>query len=92
MLARAAYQNAKTVLLDQILNSLDAKVRKRVLKHLILDYWRNTTRIMVAATIDQELFERADQVIVMKQGQIKDTFKRMHSIIIHFVTFFLMKK
>lgn len=76
MLARAAYQNAKTVLLDQILNSLDAKVRKRVLKNLILDYWNDTTRIMVAATIDQELFERADQVIVMKQGRINNAFQK----------------
>ncbi|MEK3832940.1 MULTISPECIES: ATP-binding cassette domain-containing protein [unclassified Paenibacillus] len=76
LLARAAYQNAKTVLLDQILNSLDAKVRKRVLKNLILDYWNDTTRIMVAATIDQELFERADQVIVMKQGRINNAFQK----------------
>lgn len=75
LLARAAYQGAQVVLLDQILNSLDAKVRKRVLRNLILDFWKDTTRIMVAATIDQELFEQADQVIVMREGRIQHSFQ-----------------
>lgn len=76
LLARAAYQNPQIVLLDQILNSLDAKVRRRVLRHLILESWRDTTRIMVAASLDQELFEEADQVIVMNQGRVQYSFQK----------------
>lgn len=49
-----------------------------MLKQLILEYWKDSTRIMVAATLDYELFEQADQVIVMNRGRIQNTFQKNH--------------
>lgn len=89
-LARAVYQQADVVLLDDPISALDADVRKKVFKHVFQGVLKDKTRILVTHAID--FLHLADRIIVMHNGevaqdgtydQVKDTKLMKELLIIH---------
>lgn len=67
-LARAVYQESDIVLLDDPLSALDSNVRKAIINELLFGMLKDKTRIMTTHALD--FLEKADQIVLMKKGQI----------------------
>ncbi|KAK2958232.1 Multidrug resistance-associated protein [Blattamonas nauphoetae] len=67
-LARTVYRDCDVVVLDDVLSALDEKVGQAVMKECILGILKGKTVIM--STNSRDLLEMADNVIVMRKGQI----------------------
>ncbi len=67
-LARAYYQEAQIVLLDDPLSALDPAVAEKVFDQLIRGAWRGTTRILVTHRLEYAL--RADRVLVIADRRL----------------------
>ncbi|KAF9210521.1 Canalicular multispecific organic anion transporter 2 [Podila verticillata] len=74
-LARAAYEDADLYLLDDPLSAVDAHVDQHLWQHLIgpSGLLKNKTRVLVTHAIHH--LEQADQVVLIKEGQISETGK-----------------
>ncbi|KAG0197883.1 Multidrug resistance-associated protein 1 [Mortierella sp. GBA30] len=74
-LARAAYENADVYLLDDPLSAVDAHVDQHLWEHLIgpNGLLNGKTRILVTHAIHH--LEQADQIVVIKDGEISETGK-----------------
>lgn len=57
-IARAIYQKADIILIDDVFASLDEKTREEIIQKLLLGYWKNTIRII--ATNEESLLYNAD--------------------------------
>lgn len=69
LIARAAYKNAKFLILDEATNSLDANNEKYIMEKLQL-LFKNKTVIIVAHRLST--VKKADHIIVLDKGQIKE--------------------
>lgn len=67
-LARACYAAADIYLLDDPLSAVDAHVGRHLLDKCILDYLRDTTRVLV--THQLQYLPASDIVVLMKEGKI----------------------
>ncbi|KAG2378904.1 hypothetical protein C9374_008052 [Naegleria lovaniensis] len=67
-LARACYSNADIILMDSSLNSVDARLCKKIFKECIQDYLKDRTRILITHSL--QLLEMADEVIVLDKGTV----------------------
>lgn len=67
-LARAVYQNKDIYLMDDPISALDAAVRKKVMKNVVMGCLQDKTRILVTHAID--FVHLADKIIIMDKGQI----------------------
>ncbi|KAG0273442.1 hypothetical protein BGZ95_010750 [Linnemannia exigua] len=74
-LARAAYENADVYLLDDPLSAVDAHVDQHLWQHLIgpNGLLKDKTRVLVTHAIHH--LEQADQIVVIKDGEISETGK-----------------
>ncbi|KAF9935782.1 hypothetical protein BGZ67_002988 [Mortierella alpina] len=74
-LARAAYENADVYLLDDPLSAVDAHVDQHLWLHLIgpNGLLKDKTRVLVTHAIHH--LEHADQIVVIKDGEISETGK-----------------
>ncbi|KAF9112068.1 hypothetical protein BGX27_004016 [Mortierella sp. AM989] len=74
-LARAAYENADVYLLDDPLSAVDAHVDQHLWEHLIgpNGLLKDKTRILVTHAIHH--LEQADQIVVVKDGEISEVGK-----------------
>ena len=68
-LARAIYANKDLILLDDPISALDANVKKRIFKNVIMGELKTKTRILVTHAID--FLHLADKIIVIKDGKIE---------------------
>ena len=68
-LARAVYQDADTIVMDDPISALDANVRKKIFQQVFQGLLAKKTRILVTHAID--FVHLADKVVIMKDGQIK---------------------
>lgn len=60
------YVFISVILIDDVLASLDAHVAKHIVKHCILGYLKNNTRIIV--TENRTLFYHSNQILHVEQG------------------------
>lgn len=67
-LARACYSNSEIVLLDSTLNSIDAKLCRKIFNECICGYLKDRTRVLVTHSL--QLLEMADEVIVLDKGKL----------------------
>ncbi|EFC39720.1 predicted protein [Naegleria gruberi] len=67
-LARACYSNSDIILMDSSLNSIDARLCKKIFRDCIMDYLKDRTRILITHSL--QLLKMADEVIVLQQGEI----------------------
>lgn len=67
-LARAVYADKDIYLMDDPISALDACVRKRIMKNVILGSLKEKTRILVTHAID--FIHLADRIFIMKGGRI----------------------
>ena len=67
-LARAVYYDADVFLLDDPLCSLDSKVSEQIFQHCICGILKGRLRVLV--THNPRFLERADCVIVIRNGQV----------------------
>ncbi|KAF9323699.1 hypothetical protein BGZ91_003419 [Linnemannia elongata] len=74
-LARAAYENADVYLFDDPLSAVDAHVDQHLWHHLIgpTGFLKDKTRVLVTHAIHH--LEQADQIVVIKDGEISETGK-----------------
>ncbi|KAF9108232.1 hypothetical protein BGX29_002375 [Mortierella sp. GBA35] len=74
-LARAAYENADVYLFDDPLSAVDAHVDQHLWQHLIgpNGLLKDKTRVLVTHAIHH--LEQADQIVVIKDGEISETGK-----------------
>ncbi|KAK3834478.1 MAG: multidrug resistance-associated protein 3 [Linnemannia gamsii] len=74
-LARAAYENADVYLLDDPLSAVDAHVDQHLWQHLIgpNGLLKDKTRVLVTHAIHH--LEQADQIVVIRDGEISETGK-----------------
>ncbi|KAG9068969.1 hypothetical protein KI688_009859 [Linnemannia hyalina] len=74
-LARAAYENADVYLFDDPLSAVDAHVDQHLWQHLIgpTGLLKDKTRVLVTHAIHH--LEHADQIVVIKDGEISETGK-----------------
>ncbi|KAG0096002.1 hypothetical protein BGZ93_005137 [Podila epicladia] len=74
-LARAAYEDADLYLLDDPLSAVDAHVDQHLWQHLIgpSGLLKDKTRVLVTHAIHH--LEQADQIVLIKDGQISETGK-----------------
>ena len=70
-LARAVYADADIYLLDTPLSCVDPNVRKQILDNCIHGLLRNKIRII--ATHHLDVIQSADNIYVLKNGQVKDS-------------------
>ncbi|XP_071820242.1 ATP-binding cassette sub-family C member 4-like [Apostichopus japonicus] len=68
-LARALYDGSDIVLLDDPLSAVDSEVGKHIFDKCIMGYLADTPRILV--THQLQYLATADQIIVLKDGQIE---------------------
>ncbi|TPX57540.1 hypothetical protein PhCBS80983_g03764 [Powellomyces hirtus] len=68
-LARAAYSEAPTVLLDDPLSAVDAPTARHVFEHCVLGLMANRTRVLVTHAVHL-CVPHADHVVVMKRGGV----------------------
>lgn len=66
-LARAHFNNAQIILLDDCLSALDVETEKSLIQNLISGDWKDKTRILVTHRLS--VLEKADRIIFMKTGQ-----------------------
>lgn len=67
-LARAVYSNKDIILMDDPISALDANVRKKIFKNVIMKQFRGKTRILVTHAVD--FLKLTDRIIIMKSGEI----------------------
>ena len=67
-LARAVYQEADVVLMDDPISALDANVRKAIFKEVIQKILKDKTRILVTHAVD--FVHLADKIVIMDKGRI----------------------
>jgi ABC-type multidrug transport system fused ATPase/permease subunit len=67
-LARANYFDRPIVLIDDTLSALDRDTEEGVIRHLLLDNWREKTRVL--ATHRLSILDRVDRVIFLSEGRI----------------------
>ncbi|EFC35861.1 predicted protein [Naegleria gruberi] len=67
-LARACYSNSEIVLMDSTLNSIDAKLCRKIFNECICGFLKDRTRILVTHSL--QLLEMADEVIVFENGKL----------------------
>ena len=67
-LARACYSNSEIILMDSTLNSIDAKLCRKIFNECISGYLKDRTRILVTHSL--QLLEMADEVIVLENGKL----------------------
>ena len=65
-LARAVYQDADIVLMDDPISALDAKVRVEIFKQVFQGLLKEKTRVLVTHAVD--FVHLADRIVIMKQG------------------------
>ena len=68
-MARAVYQEADVVLMDDPISALDANVRKKIFKHVFQGMLKNKTRVLVTHAID--FLHLTDRIVVLKDGKIQ---------------------
>ena len=66
--ARAAYSDADTIILDDPLSALDPEVAKRLFSDCILDFMAGKTRLLVTNQV--QVLSSCDTVIALKRGSI----------------------
>ena len=76
-LARAVYQEADVILMDDPISALDANVRKAIFKQVFQKILKDKTRILVTHAVD--FVHLADKIVIMKNGKIqaKGTFEEL---------------
>jgi ABC-type bacteriocin/lantibiotic exporter with double-glycine peptidase domain len=67
-LARAVYADKDIYLMDDPISALDACVRKKIIKNVILGSLKDKTRVLVTHAID--FIHLADRICIMKGGRI----------------------
>ena len=67
-LARAVYADRQLILMDDPVSALDANVKKKIFKHLILGKLARKTRLLVTHAVD--LIHLADTIICLDNGRI----------------------
>lgn len=67
-LARAVYANKDIILLDDPISAVDAIVKRKLLKNVILGYLKEKTRILATHAID--ILHMADRIILVNEGRI----------------------
>ena len=67
-LARAVYADKNLILLDDPISALDANVKKKIFKNLLLNHLRGKTRILVTHAVD--FLHLVDRILVIKDGHI----------------------
>ena len=67
-LARAVFQDADLILMDDPVSAVDTSTEKVIMDRLIFGEWADRTRIMVTHRLDH--LERFDRVILVQEGQI----------------------
>ena len=67
-MARAVYQDADIVLMDDPISALDANVKKKIFKEVFLGMLRNKTRVLVTHAVD--FLHLADRIVIMQGGRI----------------------
>ena len=68
-LARAVYANKDCILLDDPLSALDARVKKRIFKLVLMRKLADKTRVLVTHEVD--FLHLADSIVCLKDGQIE---------------------
>ncbi|CDW87468.1 abc transporter [Stylonychia lemnae] len=67
-LARAVYANKDIILMDDPISALDANVRKKIFKNVIMKQFKDKTRILVTHAMD--FLQHTDRIIILKNGEI----------------------
>ena len=67
-IARALINKSQLLLLDEVTSALDNETSS-LITHQLLEL-NNTTRIMITHRLDEEVLNKFDQIIVMKNGKI----------------------
>ena len=67
-LARAVYQEADVILMDDPISALDANVRKAIFKQVFQKLLKDKTRVLVTHAVD--FVHLADRIVIMKDGGI----------------------
>ena len=67
-LARAVYADKDLLLLDDPISALDANVKKKIFKNLLVGHLKNKTRILVTHAVD--FLHLVDRILVIKEGEI----------------------
>ena len=67
-LARAVYQEADVIMMDDPISALDANVRKEIFKQVFQKLLKDKTRILVTHAVD--FVHLADRIIIMENGGI----------------------
>eukprot|EP01135_Chromosphaera_perkinsii_P000783 Nk52_evm71s151 gene=Nk52_evmTU71s151 len=80
-LARAVYQDADIIIMDDPLSAVDAHVGKALFENCMLGMLKNKTRILVSHQIGLVL-PQSDKIVMMKDGAIieQGTFKELSAI------------
>ena len=68
-LARAVYQEADVILMDDPISALDANVRKAIFKQVFQKLLKDKTRVLVTHAVD--FVHLADRIVIMKDGGIQ---------------------
>jgi ABC-type bacteriocin/lantibiotic exporter with double-glycine peptidase domain len=80
-LARAAYQDKSVYLLDDILSAVDLGVARNIFNNCIMGLLRYKTRIL--CTHNRTFLQRADWIVVMENGTIKEQGKSLERNFLH---------
>ncbi len=88
LLARAIYQNPQFLVLDEATSALDSENEDIILTHLET-FFENRTVVIAAHRLST--FKRADQIIVLQNGQIAEIGKHDDLILMQGVYFRLIK-
>lgn len=68
-IARAIYQKADILLLDDVFSSLDKENREIIIKKLLLTYWKDKIRIVV--TNEESILKNADKTYRIQDKRLK---------------------
>jgi ATP-binding cassette, subfamily C (CFTR/MRP), member 1 len=68
-LARAVYADKSCILMDDPLSALDANVKKRIFKHVLMEKLARKTRVLVTHAVD--FLHLADSIVCLKDGMIE---------------------
>ena len=68
-LARAVYQEADVILMDDPISALDANVRKAIFNQVFQKLLKGKTRILVTHAVD--FVHLADKIVIMDKGEIQ---------------------
>ena len=76
-LARAVYVDKQLILMDDPISALDANVKKKIFKHLIMGKLAGKTRVLVTHAVDS--LHLADTIICLENGRIlfKGSFEQV---------------